>query len=419
MFKASDDDFLCMKLSRHMVLLLGATVVTMTSIGMNSFSLFLKPIEAGFGWSRTMVTVPYMFGMLGWGVGGVLFGKLADDMGARRVILGGILLMAAGFFGMSVSQNLWQLSLFYGIMVGLAKGACGLVIISLLVAKHYEAKNRGLAVSVIQTASPLSPLFFSPVLYFLIKTFDWRAAALASGVLLVAVAFPLGWLGARDPDDGSTSRHSRAGWGSCLPYLRDRSMLLMFAARFSCGVALFQSVHLVAIALSKGFDAATGAIAVGVFGGAAAVSALFFGWLSDRYGRVQVLALTYLVRGLGTLVLALDMPNEIFFYVVVALAMGPTFGTIAVQNVIFYEIVGQRMAGVILGLSFIVHQIGSAGGPMFASIAFDLTGSYDGFMMAIGVILLASAVLIYSAINSNTRLSEPVLGKKAGQATFS
>ena len=399
-----------MRLSRNIVLLLCAGVVIMTSIGMNSFSLFLRPIEAAFGWSRTVVTIPYMFGMLGWGVGGVLFGKLADDLGARPVILGGILLMAAGFFGMSVSQNLWQLSLSYGIMVGMAKGACGLVIISLLVAKHYDAKNRGLAVSVIQTASPLSPLFFSPVLYFLIETFDWRAAALASGVLLVAVALPLAWLGARDPDDVSTRRRNRAGWATCLPYLRDRSMLLLFAARFSCGVALFQSVHLVAIALSKGFDAATGAIAVGVFGAAAAGSALLFGWLSDRYGRAQVLALTYLVRGLGTLVLAFDMPNEILFYVVVALAMGPTFGTIAVQNVMFYEMVGPRMAGLILGLSFIVHQIGSAGGPVLASIAFDMTGSYDGFMTVIGMILLVSAVLIYSTIHSDKRLPEPVFG---------
>jgi len=399
-----------MRLSRNIVLLLCAGVVVMTSIGMNSFSLFLRPIEAAFGWSRTVVTVPYMFGMLGWGVGGVLFGKLADDLGARPVILGGILLMAAGFFGMSVSQNLWQLSLSYGIMVGMAKGACGLVIISLLVAKHYDVKNRGLAVSVIQTASPLSPLFFSPVLYFLIETFDWRAAASASGVLLVAVALPLAWLGARDPDDVSTGRRNRASWASCLPYLRDRSMLLLFAARFSCGVALFQSVHLVAIALSKGFDAATGAIAVGVFGAAAAGSALLFGWLSDRYGRAQILALTYLVRGLGTLVLALDMPNEILFFVIVALAMGPTFGTIAVQNVMFYEMVGPRMAGLILGLSFIVHQIGSAGGPMLASIAFDMTGSYDGFMTAIGVILLVSAVLIYSTNHSDKRLPEPVFG---------
>jgi predicted MFS family arabinose efflux permease len=124
---------------------------------------------------------------------------------------------------------------------------------------------------------------------------------------------------------------------------------------------------------------------------------------------VQVLALSYLVRGLGTLVLALDLSNELFFYVVVALAMGPTFGTITVQNVLFYEIVGPRMAGLILGISFIVHQIGSAGGPMLASIIFDMTGSYDGFMLAMGVILLTSAILIYSTLNSDMRAAEPVL----------
>jgi MFS family permease len=401
-----------MLVSRNIVLLLCAAVVTMTSIGMHSFSLFLRPIEAGFGWSRAMVTVPYMFGMLGWGAGAVLFGKLADDLGARQVILGGILLMAAGFFGMSLSQNLWQLSLSYGVMVGTAMGACGLVILSLLVSKHFDAKNRGLAVSVIQTAAPLSPLLFTPALYFLIKTFDWRAAALATAVLLVTVALPLAWLGARDPDDASRSRRNPASWGNCIPYLRNRSMLLMFAARFSCGVAFFQSAHLVAFALSKGFSAATGAIALGVFGAAAAVSALIFGWLSDHYGRVRVLALSYLVRGLGTLVLVLDMPNELLFYVVVALAIGPTFGTITVQNVLFYEIVGPRMAGLILGLSFIVHQIGSAGGPMLASIAFDMTGSYDGFMTAMGLILIGSAVLIRSAIDSDIRLPEPVLREK-------
>lgn len=389
-----------------MVLLFGAGVVVITSISMNSFSLFLKPIEATFGWSRTVATLPYMFGMLGWGVGGVLFGKLADDYGTRPVILGGILLMAAGFLGMSLSQTLWQLSLTFGIMNGLAKGACGLVIISLLVAKHFDAKHRGLAVSVVQTASPLSPLFLSPAIYFLIEAFDWRAAALGSALLLAAVALPFAWFGARDPDDASGGRQHRATWGSCLPYLRDRSMLLMFAARFSCGVALFQSVHLVGIALSKDFSIATGAVAVAVFGAAAAASSLFFGWLSDRYGRPQVLALTYLVRAIGTMAMAFEMPNELVFYAVVALAMGPTFGTISVQNVMFYELVGPRLAGLIMGLSFIVHQVGSALGPMLASVAFDMTGSYDGFMVAIAFILLASAVLIYSTIDTEKRLPE-------------
>jgi len=193
-------------------------------------------------------------------------------------------------------------------------------------------------------------------------------------------------------------------WAACLPYLRDRRMMVLFAARFSCGVAFFQIAHLVVLTMSKGFNVAAGATAVSVFGAAAVASALLFGWLSDQYGRARMLALSYFVRGIGTLLLALNFPNEILFYAAVAVAIGPTFGTVAIQNVMFYEMVGPRMAGVVLGLSFIVHQIGSASGPMVASIAFDRTGSYDGFMVAMAVVLVVSGVLVYNVSGPNARV---------------
>jgi MFS family permease len=385
-----------MQLSRTTILLVSVAVVTMTSIGLSTFSLFLLPIETEFGWSRTMATVPYMVSMIGWAVGAVLFGKLADDFGTRGVILAGIVLMSAGFLGMGLSQNLWQLLLSYGVMVGLAMGACGLAIVSLLVSKHFEAEDRGFAVSMIQTAPPLSALIVPPVFFFLMQTYDWRMAAFVGSALLALVALPLAWFGARDPKPSGNDKDARVRWGACLPYLRNRSMIFLFAARFSCGVAFFQIAHLVALTMSKGFDAAAGAKAVSVFGAAAIASALLFGWLSDRYGRARMLALSYFVRGIGTLLLALNFPNELFFYAAVAVAIGPTFGTVAIQNVMFYEMVGPRMAGVVLGLSFIVHQIGSASGPMIASIAFDQTGSYDGFMVAMAVILVASGLLVYN-----------------------
>ena len=193
-------------------------------------------------------------------------------------------------------------------------------------------------------------------------------------------------------------------------------MLVMFAARFSCGVAFFQIAHLVTLALSKGFTTATGAAAVSVFGAAAAASALLFGWLSDRYGRAPMLALSYVVRGVGTFFLSFEIPNELLFFILVAVAIGPTFGTVAVQNVMFYEIAGPRLAGVILGLSFIVHQIGSAGGPMFASIVFDRTGSYDGFMAVMALILLASGALIYSNTHRQTQSPELAFGSSPARS---
>lgn len=383
-----------MKLSRKSILFLCTVVATMTSIGMSTFSLFLPPIEKEFALTRSLVTVPYMVAMLGWAVGALTFGKLADDLGSRPVILIGIALMGAGFAGMGLSQNLWQMSLTYGVCVGLAMGACSLVIMSLLVSKHF-ADNRGLAVAVIQTAPPLSPLLFAPVIYFLIYSYGWRTAALAVGALLFFVAWPLAWFGAHDPQRAQGARSERIPWSAGLPYLRNRSMLVLFAVRFSCGVAFFQIAHLVALTMSKGFDAATGAKAVSVFGAGAVASALLFGWLSDRYGRAPMLGLSYLIRGFGTLLMSLDISNAYVYYAVVALAIGPTFGTVAVGNVLFYELVGPRRAGMILGMSFIVHQIGSAAGPMIASVTYDRTGSYDGFLVVMAVVLLASGVALF------------------------
>jgi MFS family permease len=358
----------------------------------------LPPIEREFGLSRSLATLPYVVAMLGWGVGAILFGKLADDRGARPVVLLGIVLMGTGFAGMGLSRSVSQLSLSYGVLVGLAMGACSLAVMSLLISKHFIT-GRGLAVAVIQTAPPMSPLLFAPIIYLLIRSYDWRTAALAVSAVLFLLALPLACLGAHDPIGSQASRNTRMAWSACLPYLRNRSMLVLFAARFSCGVAFFQIAHLVALTISKGFDAATGAKAVSVFGGAAVVSALLFGGLSDRYGRARMLALSYIVRGIGTLLLSFDMPNEIIFYGVVGLAIGPTFGTVAVGNVMFYELVGPRLAGVILGMSFIVHQVGSGGGPMIASMVYDRTGSYDGFMMIMGLILLASGLAVLSVKN--------------------
>jgi MFS family permease len=276
----------------------------------------------------------------------------------------------------------------------MAMGACSLVIMSLLVSKHF-ATNRGLAVAVIQTAPPMSPLLFAPIIYFLIRSYDWRTAAMLVSALLFVIAWPLAWYGACDPEGSLLNRSARVGWSACLPYLRTRSMRLLFAVRFSCGVAFFQIAHLVALTMSKGFDAATGAKAVSVFGAGAVVSALLFGWLSDRFGRPRILGLSYLTRGVGTLLMALDISNAYVYYAVVALAIGPTFGTVAVGNVLFYELVGPKMAGMVLGLSFIVHQFGSATGPMIASITYDRTGSYDGFMVVMSLVLLASGLALF------------------------
>lgn len=385
-----------MQLSRQAVLALCTGVLVLTSANITVFSLCLPFFEREFGWSRGVATIPYTIAMVAWGISSPIFGKLADDHGTRPVMLGGIVTMATGFLGMGLAHNLWQLSLFFGVLVGTAMGAAGISMGALLVSKHFDAGSRGWAVSVVQTASPLYPLFFAPLLYLLIRAFDWRTAALVTSGLLWFVALPLAWVGARDPDTARLGGHARQPWSACLPYLRNRSMLALFAARLACGLAFFQTAHLVTMAISKGFDPVVGTTALSIFGLSAVGWALLFGRLADRYGRSRTLGISYALRGVGTLALALVVPSELTFYALVALGIGPTFGTIAVQNVLFYEVVGPRLAGLILGLSFIVHQIGSSVGPQLGSIIFDATQTYDYYMVVLGLILLVSAVISFN-----------------------
>jgi MFS family permease len=85
---------------------------------------------------------------------------------------------------------------------------------------------------------------------------------------------------------------------------------------------------------------------------------------ADRWGRVPILMATYLLRGLGALALAVPVMPAWWFYVAVALAPGPVFATVTINNVQTFELVGSTRAGLILGVSFVVHQVAAAGRPL-------------------------------------------------------
>src|SRR5581483_3699077 len=246
-----------------------------------------------FGWSRAMVTLPYTVAMVAWGISSPLFGKLADDRGARPVMLLGIVLMAAGFLGMGLAENLWQLCVAFGLLAGTAMGAASITIGALLVSKHFDTRRRAWAVSVVQSASPLNPLLFAPLLFLVVKVFGWRTAAFLISAQLFLIALPLAWLGARDPDTARLAARYRAPWSACVPYLRNRSMVALFVARLSCGLGFFQTAHLVVLTMSKGFDPVVGTTALSIYGASAVAWTLLFGRLADRFGRARMLGLSY------------------------------------------------------------------------------------------------------------------------------
>jgi MFS family permease len=344
-------------------------------------------------------------------------GALADRRGTRPVILGGILCSTLGFFTLGTAQSLWQIALGFGVLIGTANSACGSMIWALLIAKWFPGARRGAAVGLLQAATPASPIVLAPLLFVLMAQYGWRAAALGLGLVLLLLAFPLVWCIVKDPPAEARAVPSamaappRGCVQDVLGHLRRGPLRNLMLSRFACGLSFFIMPHLAAAAAATGLTPAEGATAVALYGCASTVGALAGGLAADRWGRVPTLMATYVLRGLGALALALPVMNAAWFYGAVALAAGPIFATVTINNVQTFELVGPTRAGVILGVSFVVHQVAAAVGPYASGLLFDATGTYRLAFFVLGIVMLLA--LLPAAFTTDAAASQGVtLGER-------
>ncbi|MCL5959277.1 MAG: MFS transporter [Chloroflexi bacterium] len=370
----------------------------LTAFSYSSYSLFLPAFLREFNWTRGDVAIPFSLAMVAWGVMQPLAGSLADGRGTRPIILVGILLSAAGFLVMGFSHALWQIAIGFGVLIGTANSACGSMMFSILVSKWFTGPRRGSAVGVLQAATPASPIVMAPIVFYIITTFGWRYAALFLALLLLIVAFPLAYFVVRDPqaDPGAAASHHATGQRGkrqdVLSQMRRPVLRNLFISRFACGLSFFIIPHLAAAATAAGLSATEGALAVSLYGFTSAAGSLAGGFAADRWGRTNTLMATYFIRGVGALALALPAMNPSWFYVGLALAAGPVFATVTINNVQIFEVVGPRRAGVIMGVSFVLHQVASALSPYAAGLVFDATGGYQISFLVLGVVMLLAVI---------------------------
>src|SRR5262249_14098459 len=190
-----------------------------------------------------------------------------------------------------------------------------------------------------------SPIVLAPLLFVLMAQYGWRAAALGLGLMLLLIAFPLAYSIVKDPPaeagaaPGAPATAPRGRGQDTLGHLRRRPPRTLMLSRFACGLSFFIIPHLAAASTAAGLTPAEGATAVALYGCASTVGALAGGLAADRWGRVPTLMATYCLRGLGALALALPVMPAWWFYLAVALAAGPVFATVTINNVQMFELV--------------------------------------------------------------------------------
>jgi predicted MFS family arabinose efflux permease len=388
-------------------------LANLTAAGIRSApSVLIHPLEAEFGWSRTEIASAASLNLLLLGLFAPIGGWLIDRMGARRVILGSLTMIAVGLTAVIFVQQLWQLVLIWGVVLGIATGITPAL--GATIASRWFIDRRGLAVGIMTNANAAGQIVFLPLLMSIVVTSGWRSALMAI-VIVAAVLIPVIWLWMRDnPAEMGLepyravkplqSRRSAGGFarGDIRPIslsamsevLQTGTFWILAGCFFICGVTAngLIGTHLIPHAIERGIPQVTAATAVGIMGGASFIGTTFSGYLVDRIDPRKVLSVVYALRGSALLILPFvsDSTGLFYFAVLYGLdwyASGPATTTIIARAF------GSERVGRIFGTVFVFHQLGGATAAITGGWARVHFGDYQNAFLIGGSLALFAACL--------------------------
>ena len=378
-------------------IVLGAAAL-ITCIGMGtlfSLGIFLKPIEASMGWSRTGISTIALLNWIFMGVGSFLWGTLSDRFGARTVVLAGGGLLGLGLVLSSQVQALWQLNVTFGVMVGLGVGAFYAPLTA--TATKWFTANRGLAVAIVSAGIGLGVLLISPLARALTTAFDWRIAMLVLGDLAWLIVIPAALLIREEPGDlGAVARGglaSRQRDYTPAEVFRTPQFWVIAITHFACCAAHSGPIfHMVTNAIDQGVATMTAATVLSLSGLASVAGRLATGMIADRVG-----AKPTLVAGLGVqaaiVALYLFARDAASFYVL-ALVFGLAYGGVMpLYALVTREYFGEKVMGSAYGGVFLVSTLGMGLGSFAGGWIYDHLGSYAWLYLSSAVIGVMAGVL--------------------------
>jgi MFS family permease len=185
-------------------IVLGAlTLCLLASTGIRAvFGVYIKPMEAEFGWSRGALSMAAALSLLLLGAVGPFFGRLADRWGPRRVIVMSLILLGIGSIASSFVTRLWHIFVTAGVLMAVGAGGAAMSTGSAVVARWFE-QRRGVAMGFAAGGMSAGQLIVIPLATVLTLTYGWRSSFLWLGVGLLLVVVPIGaWLIRNTPEEG-------------------------------------------------------------------------------------------------------------------------------------------------------------------------------------------------------------------------
>jgi MFS family permease len=372
-----------------------------------TFGIFLKPLTREFGWSRGQVSMAFSVAMLAHTATVPFIGRLADYVGARRVILTATILFGLAVFVLAfLSHHLWQFYAIY-LTIAVAGGGNGPVPYSKLITRWFD-RNRGFALGLAMASVSASIAILPLVAQVLLGTIGWRATYALMALAIVVITIPVvGLLLKESPrslgllPDGATidlktssisidedaGMSFRESWHAASFWLIVASFFLMSVSGFGL------IVHLVPLLTDRGISARNAALAASLLGFGGLLARIGIGYLLDIFFAAWVAALMFAASTLGFCILLVPTAGWLPFLAAFLIGIGQG----AELDIIPYmasRYFGLAAFAEIYGYLFAVFTFGGVVGPVLMGKAFDALGSYRLILGVFAVATLAASALM-------------------------
>ena len=364
--------------SQARLILIGTALLLTLGMGIRqSFGLFLGPVTHDLAVTAADFTLALAIQNIVWGFSQALVGGIADRFGLRITMVAGAAIYVVGLGIMAAAQGVPALIISGG-LIGVALSCTATSLAMTAVVRAVSEQRRSMMLGVVSAIGSLGTLVVPLATQALLAHEPWQIAMLFFVLMAVAMLPAAFWAGGADkiPGHGTAATSMREVLGQAM---RNRPFLVMSGAYFVCGLNLvFLSTHLPAYLAICGQDPMLGAGALAVIGGTSAVGSLLTGWLGGKYPKHILLGLLYILRSAmfaAYFVLPPTPASTLLFAAAMGLLWWP--GLAPLVGGLVAEIFGTRYMATLLGLSFVVHQMGASLGAWGGGIIFDLYGSYD------------------------------------------
>lgn len=392
------------------------------------FGIVLVPVSDEFGWGRAELAFAVTISVVALSVLQPLVGWLVDRFGSRRILIAGVITTSVAMIPMTLATSLWQIYVFYGLLAAFGFAATSPVNTTALVNGWFE-KRRGLALSMATSGAAYGQLLVVPIATAIMLGWGWRATYLVISGALIVLVLPLVIFFVRDSPARQAALASRgksvdaAEKVTLKQAVRTLAYWQLTFGMFVCGFTMgFTSVHMIPYLTdmpdhSHATMQTTASFALAVVGGFSILGAIVIGFLSDRKGHREMLAMTYFLRGLAFLVLiAVGAYIPGIFLAAVILGISWT-STTPLASAISADIYGRASLGTIFGFIFTAMNVGSGAGAWLAGLDRDIFGNYNAALIANVVLGFAAAAVtltirkqhvVSMVVSSTPSLAQPL-----------